>query len=61
MSAESLRHSGSLEAVLNLCTSVKVMRSVPLPMRWARSRPDRVRLFSPSFCVAMRDQRLRLS
>lgn len=34
MSAESLRHPAT-DAVLNLCTSVKVMRSVPLPMRWA--------------------------
>ena len=50
---ESLRHSGNLDAVLNLCTKVNEMRSVPLPMRLARSRPDKVRLFSPSFCVAM--------
>ena len=50
-SGESLRHSASLEAVLNLCIKVKVMRSVPLPIRLARSRPDKLRLFSPSFCV----------
>ena len=37
-----------LDAELNLCTSVKVMRSVPLPMRLASSRPVIARLFSPS-------------
>ncbi|MNL14566.1 hypothetical protein D3C87_1355110 [compost metagenome] len=59
-SAESLRHSGSLLAVLNLCTSVKVMRSVPLPMRLARSRPDSARLFSPSFCRPMTEPKAPL-